>query len=109
MRTERPGRPDPDLRVMDPAVLRLEALARLVGAPTSGGELEDLLAAFADGVRAGFGLEVAVHVLEDELDAYVVRAASGPALADELGARTAAAEVDRVLDGAREAIPDVFV
>ena len=48
--------------VPDAAARRLEALARVVGAPARGGGLDGLLVTFAEGVLFGFGLEAAVRI-----------------------------------------------
>src|SRR5712692_8213313 len=53
--------------VPDAAARRLEALARVVGAPARGGGLDGLLVTFAEGVLFGFGLEAAVNLLDEDL------------------------------------------
>ncbi len=94
--------------VPDAAARRLEALARVVGAPARGGGLDGLLVTFAEGVLFGFGLEAAVNLLDEDLDAYVIRAVVGGGAEEMMGARIPSSVMEELLEQRFEVIPDVY-
>jgi hypothetical protein len=72
--------------------IRLEVLARIAGAAAQGGGFDAILTAIAEGVKAAFGLDTVINVLDPDSDVYVVRAGSGGGV-DRLGERQPAPPV----------------
>jgi signal transduction histidine kinase len=88
--------------------VRLEALARVAGAATLGGGFDSILTAIAEGVKAAFGLDTVINVLDTETDFYIVRAGSGGGVDRLVGTSNSRAVFEEFLDSKYEVIPDVF-
>jgi PAS domain S-box-containing protein len=88
--------------------VRLEALARVAGAAALGGGFDSILTAIAEGVKAAFGLDTVINVLDTETDDYVVRAGSGGGVDRLVGTSNSRAVFEEFLDSRYEVIPDVY-
>jgi PAS domain S-box-containing protein len=88
--------------------IRLQALARVAGAAAQGAGVDGILTAIAEGVKAAFGLDTVVNVLDQERDVYVVRAGSGGGVERLVGTTNEHAVFDEFLDPQYEVIPDVY-
>jgi signal transduction histidine kinase len=86
---------------------RLQALARVAEAVSSGGGLEAVVAAVASGLKSSFGLDTVLNLYEEETDRYVVRAVvgEGQRLMGETYARI---DFENLLDERFEVVPDVY-
>jgi signal transduction histidine kinase len=88
--------------------IRLEALARIAGAAAAGGGSDAVLAAIAEGVKAAFGLETVVNVLDDDRGVFVVRAGSGGGVDRLVGSTNPRDVFEEFLDPRFEVIRDVY-
>jgi len=87
--------------------VRLQALARIARA-AQGGNLDAILTAIAEGVKAAFGLDTVINVLDPDRDMYVVRAGSGGGVDRLVGTENARSVFEEFLDPRYEVIPDVY-
>ncbi|HXY84206.1 MAG TPA: ATP-binding protein [Gaiellaceae bacterium] len=87
--------------------VRLQALARIARAAQGGG-FDAILTAVAEGVKAAFGLDTVINVLDPDRDVYVVRAGSGGGVDRLVGTENSRAVFEEFLDARYEVIPDVY-
>ncbi len=87
---------------------RLRALARVAASPSRGGGLDGVLLAIAEGVRAAFGLDTVINVLDEAGGVYLVRAGSGGGVDRMVGTANPRSTLESLLQPEFEVIPDVF-
>lgn len=87
---------------------RLRALARIAASAAQGQGVDGVLTAIAEGVRAAFGLDTVVNVLDEERDVYVARSGSGGGVDRLVGTQNPRALFEQLLAPQYEVIPDVY-